>query len=524
MSLFRGRLRGGRVRSGAIAASAVMALAAAVPAADGAQANWLTKAVREAGDSGAHGVRTGLGALDHAARHVAALPPDARTVALGAHATPEGHWTFVNRAGEVFTAGTPSEMTRVVGALAPEAGAAADRPLALYLSADTVFRQRGLLKDLPKDARVQLVAGRDSYPLLRQAEAGSQRLLAAVRPGVLVAIGDEATFREALWQLARPLDPAQMRVIAVEPGSPDALSWRPRFDPATKGSVVDRIDPNALVRSLAGLRGQTAILTARIDGETLHFRSAAGADSAIPLAAVESAAAAADVRLVILRSAVPAQPGGRNWLWQTISVPGLAEAMKRPTVADFLDGLGGERGRLVVDVVSFDPRRTALRVLAGGGDARPLGGDWGGWVADIAQSVTQSVTGNVVTSTIEMRVGSQTRQAELDWRIVPGIPSVVQILYLSGLLAGLAGFGTAWRWWERLWPAEDRTEYGSAFGYHAARIAKGLVFVGVYLPLAGVPSLVAASAAQLMAVVAIPVHLVRRLMGYVRSGHPSARS
>src|SRR5512145_876718 len=49
-------------------------------------------------------------ALETAVRYVRGLPARGDTVALAAQGTPEGHWRFVNKSGEMFTVGTPDEM------------------------------------------------------------------------------------------------------------------------------------------------------------------------------------------------------------------------------------------------------------------------------------------------------------------------------------------------------------------------------------------------------------------------------
>src|SRR5262245_59976577 len=98
-----------------------LGVAAAIPTPS--EAGWLSRIVREAAEGGG-GVaskigKTGVGALDNAAAHVAGLPKLSSGTALAAHVTPEGHWKFVNREGQVFTAATPEELARVGTALAP---------------------------------------------------------------------------------------------------------------------------------------------------------------------------------------------------------------------------------------------------------------------------------------------------------------------------------------------------------------------------------------------------------------------
>src|SRR5262245_52993791 len=193
-------------KSTARSAAAIM-IAAALGAAyvGSAHANWLSRLARgagEAGEAGLHAGRLGLGALEGAAGYVAKLPPLGKGVPLAAHATPEGHWKFVNREGDVFTAGSADELARVKEALAP--GAVPDSKLALYLSEDTVFAEQANRKNLGLDADLHLVAGKDSYRLAWRGEGSAARLAAEVRPNITVPAQDRKLFHEAVFQLTRP--------------------------------------------------------------------------------------------------------------------------------------------------------------------------------------------------------------------------------------------------------------------------------------------------------------------------------
>src|SRR5262245_40430879 len=153
--------------------------------------------------------------LEGAVRQVRTVPPKTDVVALAAQGTPEGHWRFVSRTGEVYTVGTPDEMKRVTSVLHPEARPGAR--LSLYLTQDSVLRDRFALKALPAGVDLSVVVGSESYRLLRRSEAAGERYFAEVRPNLVVEMGDKRLFEEAVWQLARPLDAARVRVLALEP-------------------------------------------------------------------------------------------------------------------------------------------------------------------------------------------------------------------------------------------------------------------------------------------------------------------
>ncbi|MEI9901609.1 MAG: hypothetical protein WDN31_17530 [Hyphomicrobium sp.] len=299
---------------------AVLLLAAAAAA---AQANWLSRLSRiGAEDVGAVASKTGrigIVELERAAEHIRSLPASSGA-ALAAHATPEGHWKFVNRNGDVFTAGTPEELQRVLPTLLPETTPGSK--LGIYLSEDTLFGERALLKDLPAAATLYLVAGKESYPLIARAMSGGDALYAAVRPNLLVELRERSLFDEAIAQLERPLSRSSIRTLALEPSGPATLSSYPRIEPGTKTALVDAVDPAFLAGSLSSLRGQTVLVTGRVEDNLLYFRPSSGSEQSIKVSDLMGAAADYDVNLVMLHAPTPRQPGGRNWLWQRISVGG----------------------------------------------------------------------------------------------------------------------------------------------------------------------------------------------------------
>lgn len=457
-------------------------------------AHWLTRLAREAGEAGSSvgtkAGRLGLGALDDAASHVARLPRVGQGVALAAHATPEGHWRFVSREGDVFTAATPDEMARVRTVLAPDA--APGDPLSLYLSAETVFPRRTLLSELP-DADLSIVVGKDAYKL-RHA-AGADGLAAEFRPNVTVALTDLAMFKEAVAKLGRPLQKTRIRVLAFEPGGPKTLPASPRRDPKTRAALVDQIDPDTLPEAFSSLKGQTALITGRVEGDSFIVRPSRGAERSLGIADLVSAAEKADVNLVLVKASAAHQPGGRNWFWQRISVTGLDDALTRATFADFLSALGGG-GELAVSVTRGSQGRVSLTAIPEPGLTAPVTDTLGHWIGE--------TTGHVVSQAIEIHARDDARERELDSRIVPGIPSDIQYLYIGALVMGLIGFSVARRWWIGLWPPEQRSEYAGRAGYWAARTVRGLMFVFIFLPLVGLPAAAWTGILKVWAIVTVP--------------------
>ncbi len=475
-----------------------------------AQANWLSKIVGVAERAGVRTARHGAGALEAAAARVKALPPAAEGVAvLAAQATQEGHWRFVNRAGETLTAGTPEEMKRVAPLLLPEAKG--DVKLSLYVTEDSIFLYRGALKDLPAGSGLNVVVGRESYRVLRHGAGAGEHLYAEVRPSLVVELTERKAFEEIMWQLARPLNKANVRVLALEPGGPSTLASAPRLDPATRRALVDTIDPASLPAGLGAVRGQTVLVTGRTEGKLLYVQPSSGAERSLLLSDLTKAAEDADVNLVVLRaSSTPRQPGGRNWLWQKVEVKGLQQALGQPRVADFLAALAGSGGRFEVSATSSGAMRTVLAIkpatsLAEGPLTRPIG--------DVFSEVVSDLTGNIVTAGVQASMRSAERQQELDQRLLPAVPSELQLGYIALIVVGLVGFPAAREWWRRIWPPEVRTEYAGESGYWAARVVRGAVFLLVFLPLTAPIAAPWTIVRQVIDTVMAPVRLWRWLTG-----------
>ncbi|MGQ0673728.1 MAG: hypothetical protein ACT4N2_12745 [Hyphomicrobium sp.] len=491
-----------RTLCGAVLVSASLVFA---PAA--VEANWLTRLAREAGDAGGKAGKLGIPSFDHAAAYVARLPPTGSGLALAAHVTPEGHWKFASRSGEVYTAATPEELARVASVLEP--GAALGTRLTLYLSEDAVFSGREAIKELPGEPNLHLVSRSEAYPLRPREAGGRETLVAEVRPNVVVALGDRRAFDEAVYHLGRSLEPSSLRMLALEPSGPKTLSAVPAYDPATRAPLVDAIDPAALPAALGKLKGQTVLLSGRIDGDTLIVKPASGAETRVAIPVIVRAAEAADVSLVILRATSPRQPGARNWLWQTVAVSGLDDALKRATFGDFLSTLGAGRGVLVVAARPSIGGRVMVSATPSGASAAPMTETVGTWVTDTAGELM----GNVIVEGAQSFMPDRERQEELDARIIPGVPSWLQLTYIGSLVAGLLGLEFSRQWWGRLWPPEQRGEYSGALGYQAARSVRMTMFLLIFLPLVGLPALIAALLMQLWRILTAPLRWLRWLRG-----------
>jgi hypothetical protein len=479
------------------------------------QAGWFGMIFSAAGNA----TRTARhsAAFEAVIQHVKALPARSDSVAVAAQATQEGHWRFVNRAGETFTAGTPDEMKRAVSLLFPESKASA-RPF-VYITQDTIFSFPATVKLLPAAAEVFVVVGPESYRVLRRREGNAERFYAEVRSNLVIEMIDAQVFEETAWQLARPLNTAGVRVLAVEPGGPSTLSASPRLDPASKRALVDVIDPGSLLGAMGAASGQTLLLTGRIERELLYVKPSSGPDRSLVLKDLFRAADAADIDLVILHAAsTPRQPGGRNWLWQRVEVSGLDEAMQRAHVADFLNGLGSAGRRLSVSAAPAGGRAT-LEIKAA---ADLPGAPAPGQIGEMFSGIVADMTGRVVVSGVLANLRSAQRQQELDRRLLPGVPSWAQLTYVLAVFVGLFGVPVSRQWWQRLWPPEVAAEYAGRSGIWAARAVRALAYVLVFLPLTAVAAAPQNLTTQIWEGVTGPARLWRWLTGRRGPAEPAA--
>lgn len=436
-----------------------------------------------------------VAALQKAGGLMKALPAAQGAQVLAAEASAEGHWTFLNSAGERFTTASAEELKKVLPTLAPDAAKPGVR-LVLVLTEDTVFRHRKHLQELAlaRELRTEPMIAVDGavYPLLRRGPRATERYFAEIRPALLVEVNERHLFDEAVWQLAHPLRRSSVRVLALEPGGPQSVTYAPRLDPQTKRPLTDSVDPRSLATALRALGGQTAILTARREGDVLTFRPASGPEQSLPFAPVAAAADAADVNLVVLQSANPRQPGTRSWLWQRVSVSRLEDALGRDHLADFLNALGSPQAKLLVSAAEEGNGRIRLRAEPLKDDSSPRTGIGEAW-----SELVSNIAGQVVVSGVEASLRNRARQGELDRRLVPWVHSWVQYGYLVLMLAGVAGHTVARQWWEGLWPREGRETYRNAFGFWSANAVRGLIYATVFMPLASLASVPLAIAGML---------------------------
>jgi hypothetical protein len=468
-------------------------IALMLAASTGTDAGWVSRQISARDTTAPTAIPRGLKSIDALAVHLQSLP--ANVTALGAHLSSEGHWTLINRAGERITTASEDELKRARAILTPAAASSGDS-FTVHLSADSLFAPRARFDDLPAAANITVFIGTNTFPLRRIGRGDKARLLVEIRPNILAEATTRATFHDTVWHLSRSLDRTRLRVLSVDPNAPGVIATTPRMDPDTGRALVDHIAPGALLQSISALRRQTAILVARRDAGYLVVKPSSGSEVRFAASDIAAAARAADLNLIIFHAATPTQPGGRNWLFLKTGVRGLEDELSAPTIADLISALTGPSRHLAVTSRTNSDEQVLLE-FSPTTDLAVSTIDYSR-VVDVIKGMIIEFSGKTAIQSAEAMFRSADRQAELNARLLPGIPADLQYGYAALLALGLIGAPVSRRWWRRIWPQEQRSDYPGRLGFELARAIRYAAFRLIFAPLT---SLISA-----------PMHLIRRAL------------
>ncbi len=247
------------------------------------------------------------------------------------------------------------------------------------------------------------------------------------------------------------------------------------------------------------------MIVGRVENGKLHFSPSSGGEISHDVEDLIRAAAENDINLIVLQTDAARQPGGRNWLWQKIEVGGLGDASKAASFGDFLDAMGARRGGFQLAASREGPGRVQIF-------ARPLDGGAGltGEAASMFEDTVGHVTGEIVTKAIDIHSRDQSAEMENDARLIPGIPTFVQIPYLAAVIAGMISWATVRSWWRRIWPPRETAVQSNRLARLLSKLARELSFFLVFLPLAGLPALLWQMAVQTWVSITAPFRWFHR--------------
>ena len=256
---------------------------------------------------------------------------------------------------------------------------------------------------------------------------------------------------------------------------------------------------------MGSIRGQTALVTGRVENGSLIISPSAGADISRNMSELVDAARRNDVNLVVLHTDATRQPGGRNWLWQTIEVGALQDATKAATFGDFLDAIAARRGGFEISAAHGDGGRVHLAAVPSGGETGIVGN-----ASTLLEEAVGHVTGEIVTAAVDVHGRDAETQSEYDARLIPGIPVYIQVPYLLSWIAGVIAWSTVRVWWHWLWAPPPALANQGRFERLLGAVPRETVYWLAFLPLSGIPALIWHFTVQIWLAATAPFRWIHR--------------
>ena len=231
-----------------------------------------------------------------------------------------------------------------------------------------------------------------------------------------------------------------MRILALEAGGPRTLTRKVNREPESGDSLIDAVDPSALLDALQSLWGQVVVVTGRVDGDVLRVRGSRGGEQTVDLVALRRVAETAGVSIVLRNGASPAQPYTPRFRLLRRDTSGPPQ-----TLADFV------RTNMPAAV-------TELRTRDNGWIDARVGPETTG-VLDPARwtraafDLVRPIFGETPTDRLSLWLPPLKRQQELGWRVVGWLPSWMMLGYAvpsSFTRWFCAEFGASPRAWRNL--------------------------------------------------------------------------
>ncbi|MDH3712240.1 MAG: hypothetical protein OET44_00150 [Gammaproteobacteria bacterium] len=364
---------------------------------------------------------------------------------------------------------------------------ATHRRVELYVQDEQLFSHRVRLASLPDNLALRVVHRRKKiYPLHRTGGI----LQVEARPHVLI---DTTTLRdldEILFRMERVLNRASLRLLKVVPETTGTLPSLPG-QVATRAPEPQAIDPGKFRESLRALRGQTAVLTGRIENGLLLTQSRRGGDmSRLPLAEIRRAAREADVNLIVLDANTPLQPGGGGWLGKRRSKT-LDAAFQANTSGEFMAALARPHAPIKLRAESNGSRHIAISAV----NRRP----------DVEINAGNTSDIELIAHGLHLLTRTREFEQEHDSRLVWWLPSYVPVAFALNAAAGVLAWSVAYReWWVKIWPPPVSRNW---FRRNVLAGTRLIIFVVLFLPLLGGVALLWMVLRIVLVILMIPVRL-----------------
>ena len=381
------------------------------------------------------------------------------------------------------------------------------KPIEVFADVDVLTSGHPDVLRIAKQGQL-FVFGKNSTKLPVQVLKGD-KLAVEFAPGVKVVAKDSKLFDEAATHLNRLPNLANARHIAL---SNDAkMTDLPQVAFRQDGvPVVGGMSPDTIETSFSIIRGQSAILSGKVEDGYLLYKTGLTKTGRVSLDRLRKAASDANVDLTILDSgAKQAKVGSLSKMSGK-----LASAKTNADVFAAITPKGQEmvieaaqdvRGRVQISATATKP--VLVNSLEG---AHRVAETTTSLTADIAdyllmRSVVQGV------KAVYVYTNDEDRTRELNSRLIPGVNSWIPIIAIANLFLGLISSIAGWRFWRRVWPMPQSW---------VMKIVRAIAYVVPYLLLFGTIQMVVSyiwHAIQLIWwIIAIPIWILKKLFGLGR--------
>lgn len=318
--------------------------------------------------------------------------------------------------------------------------------------------------DLPQDLS-KFDAIPDDYPVfikyrhnqLFAFKTGASKSIAY--QNVVIDVKNIKELQRAMWHLHRPImsKGTHWLYLDKDPNKtlpPTILNGR---------STVDSVGSQHVLDMMRQSRLQTVVIAGEIQKSKLLIPDS---KNVIEIAALSRAAERYDVSLIILDTPKPVvtlKTSIKDFTnLSSASSAQLLSTIAKPTVDN----------PLKLSINANERSQIAIQ-------SRPR-------LSETVQTQSGSID---MPLSIHLFKPTQERDEELDDRLIPYVHSNISWYLLFSALLGFVFMGISWRYWNTLWQVKQSSEYSNILIYLFLRIIHFSIFVIIYLPVLGLPSL-----------------------------------
>lgn len=317
----------------------------------------------------------------------------------------------------------------------------------LVISKAHIPRDLSKLDALPRNIPLLIQVDKHLYRLEKQI---SWVLKAG---GAGIKVQDYAGLHKAIWHFKTPWANGPIRILGL------------KDQPAHSLAISEGVTSNALKNAPQQLRGQTVVLVGSINNGNIKV-----AGEQFSLGQLRNQADQYDLSLIVLESS------------DKLSAVDISRRIKLTT----RNGVPQSTGEFLSNIV--DPSANTIYEIAASGKNQVLISQ---------QTITQATTttpGPATSVAIAVRLGiraaiifrpSESRQSELNLRILPWLPSLVGIYLLVSSLIGIYLYRRSNAFLGLLWPSPSRERFPHPLAFYPLAGLRFTVLLGLVIPIFG---------------------------------------